>query len=230
MDLSPYNKFEAIISPLLSSLAEKERNSILREMYRLAEKKHHLEQIRELTTDEVKPLRRSRMKLEQKRSHIKNAINELRMAQILLPEPTGKVFFRGEEVQIACDLNQIIAKLEEEHESLAESSRIFALAIPPQLRTRSENKPPVDAIGYVTPLPGLNVTAVDYWFISELARVLLCLGSHETVVDDERTRIIAKTFEAAFGQTYTFDRAKTARKRMRQRARLSHVKLPGQKE
>jgi hypothetical protein len=230
MDLSPYNKFEAIISPFLSSLAENERNSILREMYRLAEKKHHLEQVKEFTTDQVKPLRRVRMKFKQKRSHIKNAIKELRQAQILFPEPTGRAFFQGKEVQIGCDLNQIIAELEEEHQALAELELAFALSIPPQLRTPSENKPPVNAIKYVTPVPGFNVTAVDYWFISELARVLLCLGSRETVVDVKRTRIIDKTFEAAFGHTYGFDRVETARKRMRERARPSHPRLPGQKE
>src|SRR5215469_3754779 len=94
-----------LISPFLSSLAEKERNSILREMYGLAVKKHHLEQVKEFTADQVKALRRDRMKFKQKRSHIKNAIKELQMAQILLPEPTGKAFFQGQEVQITCDLN-----------------------------------------------------------------------------------------------------------------------------
>jgi hypothetical protein len=231
MDLHPFDKFKAIIAPFLSDITERDRESVLRAIYDLATKKKWMERIKAFTVEQVKPLRHLRMKLERRRAHLKNAIKELRVAYKCSPDILATVIAAGTEKQIGCDLKQIISRLEVEHQDLVESERTFALTIPPELRTASENKQSVSSFKFVTSLPGMNVTAIDYWFISELESCLSQLGSRTTAaVDEKRTKIIAKTFEAAFGETYSTERVKTARKRLRGRPRLSSPSLPGQKD
>jgi hypothetical protein len=231
MRLHPFDKFKAIIAPFLSDITKKDRESVLRAMYDLATEKTRMERVKVFTVEHVKPLRGMRMKLERRRAHLKNAIKELRAAYKCSPDTLLTVIHNGTEKQIGCDLKHLISQLEVQHESLVESERTIALSIHPELRTPSENKQSVFFAKYVTPLPGTNVTAIDYWFISELESCLSQVGSRTTAaVDEKRTKIIAKTFEAAFAETYSTERVKTARKRLRGRPRLSSPSLPGQKD
>ena len=231
MPLRPYSEFQRIISPFLTQLAPQELSALTREIYALATKKVHFENIKAFSLEHTRVCRSERVRLERKRAHIRNAMKELAAAQKIQPSGPLTVMYGAEKITLGFDFTDAMSQLVKEQKELLESEQLLALSIPPELRSPAEKELSMPFKKYMSVLPGMKVASIDYWFISKLEKRLSKISPQKSsVIDEKRNSIISKIFDAAFGETYNTARVKTARRRIAGRPRVTSPSLPGQKD
>jgi hypothetical protein len=224
--LKSYRDFEKVIFPLLKSLKPQNRKSTLEKMYALAGDKLNREEIKQIAIDVAGSSRADRKGLKEKRTHIRNAITELRAAnqvspmriEMLTPDlnATGPLLSPVAipwlfDFQAAIDQLQMMDReLQKIEDSLVDS-------IHPKRRRGSEKAYPPPGDRQAIMFPALNLSAIDDWFIGELEKLLSSVGCREV------NKVISATFEAAFGGSYDLSRVTTRRKRLKRRAKARNL-------
>lgn len=224
LGLKPYAEFVRGISPMLARIPPRKRKSLLDDIYELATQKVEMEGLKRGVEDQGVEHRRRRIGLARTRAHIKTAKKELLDAQ-------SSYAGQGEDLGIV----QVIARLDEMNRDLEIGERIHASIVHPARKTGIEKRlrPPEDTLlDYASLFPGMNKTAIDYWFISGVESRLREFAADAKIyfLPSEYDRIISKAFEAAFGERTTIDRVKTARKRLAKRAASVPAPVQGQQD
>jgi hypothetical protein len=209
-------------------LSPEKRKSTLEKMYVLAEKKVNREEIQKIAIEAARSSRDERGGLQQKRTHIRNAIAELRAADrispiridMLMPDlnpgPTGS-WLTPVKIPWVFDFQVAIDQLTMMERELKEIEEILVAAVHPKLRTKMEKTYPAPEDRQAMMFPALNVSAINDWFIVELEEILVAAGCKEV------NKVISTTFEAGFGGSYSIDRVRTRRRRLKKRAKATRA-------
>jgi hypothetical protein len=228
MALKSYQDFERVISPLLKRLSPEKRKSSLEKMYVLAEEKVNREEIKQIAIEAAGSSRAERDRLQQKRTHIKNAIAELTAADrispmrinMLMPDlgaPSMDSWLTPVKIPWLFDFQAAIDQLQMMERELKEIEETLGAGVHPKLRRGPEKTYPAPGDRQAVMFPALNVSAINDWFIVELEKVLVAAGCREV------NKAISATFEAAFGGSYNIDRVRTRRKRLKERAKAARA-------
>jgi len=207
-----FDVFAHRMKPELAVVRQSELTPLLKSLFRIAEKKVHLEKMRDLSLRDVKGLRRFRKEIIAAGRGIKKALGILKNTQRRYGDALSNVAVEdtvdGELILISFD--EIVQYLEDALE-VAGTERLVAVGqIHTQLRSGYEKKLAKKKL----PSPGGEVEAgsidphdhparerspdIDHWFIGAAAR---CLDKYRTAEGKPIPRydkIISKLFEVAF--------------------------------
>jgi len=206
--LAPYGKFKRLLSASLKRVPPKERNSLLEKIYELAAHKIRIEEDKKTEQEVEGQIRPERLKLVQIRQHLQNAKKELSAAAAIFP---GDPWPWSEFSEPIDELKLRIANIKT-------FEILCADLIHPKLRSQAENK---SAAFSAENYPHFYVrlikkdSEIDFGFISALEGCLPKLAARGGTVDAERTKIISKAFDAAFGKgEYPIHTVKSIRSRL----------------
>jgi hypothetical protein len=208
LTLRPFNDFERDMAEFAAQF-----DGILRELvpialYSRAGQRMDLENLRLKEKSGVPLLRKRRMRAEQKRKNLQNVIKSL-----------NKLTADGiSESTEAPAINQAKVLLRRAVEDLKLLEDYCAAHIHPDFRTESEKK----VTRHSTPeerwslIPGFGVAKVDQLFIASMEEYLKVLVTQKgsQLSSAEIDRVIIATVKAAFGEYFTIDKVKTARRRL----------------
>jgi hypothetical protein len=197
-------------------------------MYALAADKLNREEIKQTAIEVAGSSRAARKGLREKRTHIRNAIIELRAAdqvspmrmKMLTPDlnaaPTGPLL-SPVAIPWLFDFQAAIDQLRMMDRELQEIEDSLVASIHPKRRRGSEKDYPAPGDRQSIMFPALNLSAINDWFIGELEKLLSSVGCREV------NKVISATFEAAFGGSYDLSRVTTRRKRLKRRAKARNL-------
>jgi hypothetical protein len=205
LGLKPYAEFEQIVSPVLARVSPKSRSRLLREIYGLAARKVLMDGSIKGAEEEVKVFRQRRRRVEWARTHIQNAWNALLKAESRFPQELPRWFNIMEMMATLGKLNEDFARAHETYLSVENSLK--------NLQGNTIEAQTSPATRYTAVDPGMKSTASDYWFISEVNK-LLAKGPAGRRPRVWPNKLIQQAFKAAFNDHCTIGRIKKARKRL----------------
>jgi hypothetical protein len=216
--LETYDKFAQALSPNLKSIPLRKRKLFLEYVYKLAAQKVKKEWLRRDLEQRAIVLRKYRLKMERTRAHLKNAATELERAHSSYPNELPNRF----------DTKGIIPILNGMSEGLAAFEKKLASSVHPELRSAAEKRIPDEAITFSELVPGMNLTAIDYWFISEAEKWMNDFAVQQRILygRGDYNNIITAIFKVAFDKRQTVGKIKSARRRIAARKKTLQGSRP----
>jgi len=221
--LKPFGHFKKSLIGSLDRIPRDQRESVLDTIYALAARRVRIEDEKETEQAVVSRLRPDRKKLVQVRQRLQNAVEELSAADTIFPRQPFPW----------SDFSETIDELELRVKNIEAFEILCANLIHPKVRTKKENETATFS-GEKYPNFSLRLTKkdseIDFGFISALEQCLPHLPSRGAKIDAERSRIISKVFEVAFGESgYTPKRISKIRERLKKKPLASNPILTRQK-
>jgi hypothetical protein len=208
LELRPWDEFERDMAPYMTQFDEALREHILIALYTRAAQRCDLENLRTQEKRRIPPLRRERIRGVRMRKHVQNAIRSLESAGANLDLVVTYYIFEAEAL-----LRRALVDLQ-----FLEDLR--AACVHPDLRTEIEKTTKIKSLPMEqwNLFPSFGFAKVDHMFIGWMASYLQALRRRNgsPLRSAEVNRIIIATFKAAFGESCTEDRVKTARRRLKE--------------